>query len=235
MVSRFLILLLLASPLWVPTGARAQAGKGKKVEVVTRAVGQVGDHVITTREVILSGVIERWLYAIQDRPSEILRQREKLSWFLTPDTEEFRTQLSRVMLDLMVSREAESLSVAEISAHDVEVKTTRFVLDFASFPAWRRLGPSTAEVQDLMQRKLRARAFLQFKTETSGVLVSDEEAQAYFEKNRMKFGNYPFQQFRQSIKEVIAQQHLESRLKDWFEVLKKKHKVRFLNPPPSSS
>lgn len=205
----------------------------KKSEVITRAVGQVGDHVVTSREVILSGVIEKWLYAIEDRPSETLRSKEKSSWFLRVGTEDFRQQLSRTMLDIMVSLEAEALSVAEVKTSLVQLRSTRFMIDFAAFPEWKKLGPSQAEVQMLILRKLRSRAFLQFKTETSGVLVSDDEAQQYFEKNRLKFGNYPFSQFKNSIKEVLAQQRLESRLKDWFEVLKKKHRVRFLSPPPT--
>lgn len=207
----------------------------KKTELVSRAVGQVADHVITSREVILSGVIERYMYALQDRPAEAFRREEKLSWFLKNDSEDFRAQLSRVMLDIMVNIEAETLSVAEVKESDVQLKTTRFMIDFAGFSEWKKLGPTKEEVQRLVRRKLRSRAFLQFKTETSGALVSDDEAHAYFEKNRMRFGNYPFQQFRNTIKEVLAQQRLESRLKDWFEILKKKHRVRFLSQPPTSS
>lgn len=220
--------------LILATALPAMAAKKSK-DVVTRAVGQVADHVVTSREVILSGVIERWLYAIEDRPSQTLRQAEKASWFLDADSEEFRAQLSRTMLDIMVTLEAENLSVAEVKAATVQLQSTRFMIDFAAFPEWKKLGPTQAEVHMLIQRKLRSRAFLQFKTETSGVLVSDEDAQQYFEKNRLKFGNYPFSQFRKSIKELLAQQRLESRLKDWFEVLKKKYRVRFLNPPPSGT
>lgn len=227
---RFALVCLLIAMAPMFAGAAV-----KKTELVSRAVGQVADHVITSREVILSGVIERWMYALQDRPSEMFRRDEKLSWFLKPDSEDFRAQLSRVMLDIMVTLEAESLSVAEIQENDVNLKATRFMIDFAGFSEWKKLGPTKDEVQKLVRRKLRSRAFLQFKTETSGALVSDDEAHAYFEKNRMRFGNYPFQQFRNTIKEVLAQQRLESRLKDWFEILKKKHRVRFLNPPPASS
>lgn len=207
----------------------------RKTELVSRAVGQVAEHVITSREVILSGVIERWMYALQDRPSEAFRREEKLSWFLKTDSEDFRAQLSRVMLDIMVNLEAETLSVADVNDNDVQLKATRFMIDFAGFQEWKKLGPTKDEIQKLVRRKLRSRAFLQFKTETSGALVSDDEAHAYFEKNRLRFGNYPFQQFRNTIKEVLAQQRLESRLKDWFEILKKKHRVRFLSPPPVSS
>ncbi len=207
----------------------------KKGELVSRAVGQVAEHVITSREVILSGVIERWMYALSDRPSETLRTEEKLSWFLKNDSEDFRAQLSRVMLDIMVTLEAENLSVADVKEKDVQLKSTKFMIDLAGLPDWKKLGPTQAEVQNLVRRKLRSRGFLQFKTETSGALVSDDEAHAYFDKNRLRFGNYPFQQFRNSIKEFLAQQRLESRLKDWFEILKKKHRVRFLSPPPATS
>lgn len=210
------------------------AAVDRRGELVTKALGQVGEQVVTSREVVICGVIERWLFAIQDRPSETLRKQEKLSWFLNPDSEEFKALLSRVMLDIMVNKEAETLSVASIKESDAKLKTARLMIDFAALPEWKRLGVTEPEVNDLMRRKLRSRAFLQFKTETSGVLVSDEEAQQYFEKHRLKFGNYPFQQFKNSIKEVLAQERLEGRLKDWFELLKKQYRVRFLSSAAAS-
>lgn len=196
-----------------------------------RAVGQVGDQVISSRDVILSGVIEQWLYAIQDRPSETLRRSEKESWFLKLDTPEFRDQLSRVMIDLMINLEAENFAVAEVSQLDLQRYSTRLMIDFAIVPAWRAWDPQIGEVQLILKRKLRSRAFLEFKSEGSNQLVTDEEAKTYFEAHRSKFGPYPFDQFRKSIKEVLAREKTDQKLKEWFEVLKKKYRVRFLGAP----
>lgn len=203
--------------------------------LTVRAVGQVGEKVLTSRDVILSGVVEQWLYAIQDRPSETLRRAEKESWFLQLDAPGFREQLSRVMIDHMINMEAENFAVAEVDQLTLQKYSTRLMIDFAILPSWRRWAPDISEVQMILKRKLRARAFLEFKSEGSGQMVTDEEAQAYFQTNRAKFGSYPFEQFRKSIKEVMARDRVDQRLKEWFEVLKKKYRVRFLEAPQSEA
>lgn len=207
------------------------AATEEKPLLVMRAVGQVGDHVLTSREVILTGVVEQWFYAIQDRPSETLRRKEKERWFLEPDTPAFMDQVSRAMIDLMISLEAENFAVAEVSPLDLQKETTRLMIDFATLPEWKKWAPTASEIQVILKRKKRSHAFLEFKSEGASTLINDEEAKTYFEKNRGKFGNYPFEQFKNSIKEVLARDRLDQRLKDWFEVLKKKYHVRFLAAP----
>lgn len=208
----------------------ALAGQAN-TQIVTRAVGQVGDSAITSRQVILSGLIEQWTLALQDRPKKTIPKEEKMKWILKLDTEPFRTQLTRMMIDWIVALEAENLSVADIPFGELQLKQTKFLIEMAALPEWKRLGYSHAEVNTALRRKLRSRAFLQFKIETSGILVTDDEAKEYYDKNRSKFGNYGFAQFKGSIKEALTQQKLEVRLKDWFEILKKKYRVRFLGAP----
>lgn len=217
---RILILFLMLLIPWVASS-----------EVVTRAVGQVGDSAITSRQVILSGLIEQWTLALQDRPKATIPKDEKMKWILKLDTEPFRTQLTRMMIDWIVAMEAENLSVADIPFGELQLRQTKFLIEMAALPEWKRLGYSQTEVNTALRRKLRSRAFLQFKIETSGILVSDDEAKDYYDKNRSKFGNYGFAQFKGSIKEALTQQKLEVRLKDWFEILKKKYRVRFLGAP----
>ncbi|MNY60610.1 hypothetical protein D3C86_1971860 [compost metagenome] len=61
-------------------------------------------------------------------------------------------------------------------------------------------------------------------------IITDQEAQAYYDKNRIKFGSMPFSNFKENIKTFLAQQQLEERLRSWFEVIKRKYKVRNLLP-----
>jgi hypothetical protein len=215
------------------SGVTAVTGKSANAPTLLtiRAVGQVGEQIVTSRDVILSGVVEQWLYAIQDRPSETLRRAEKESWFVAIDTAGFRDQVSRVMIDLMINLEAENFAVAEVNQLDLQKYSTRLMIDFALMPSWRQWAPEISEVQLILKRKLRSRAFLEFKSEGSSQMVTDEEAKTYFEANRGKFGPYPFEQFRKSIKEVLARDKVDQKLKEWFEVLKKKYRVRFLGPP----
>lgn len=222
------LILALAGPA---VRAQTPAPPAAAPLLTVRAVGQVGDQILTSRDVILSGVVEQWLYAIQDRPSETLRRAEKESWFLTLDSPGFRDQVSRVMIDLMINLEAENFAVAEVNQLDLQKYSTRLMIDFAILPQWKQWAPDIAEVQLILKRKLRSRAFLEFKSEGSSQMVTDEEARAYFEANRAKFGPYPFDQFKKSIKEVLARDKTDQKLKEWFEVLKKKYRVRFLGPP----
>lgn len=220
-----------AAPSGVAAASSTSVTKAAPLILTVRAVGQVGDQVLTSRDVILSGVIEQWLYAIQDRPSETLRRAEKESWFLNLDSPQFRDQVSRVMIDLMINLEAENFAVAEVNQLDLQKYSTRLMIDFAIVPQWKQWAPEIGEVQLILKRKLRSRAFLEFKSEGSSQMVSDDEAKSYFEANRAKFGPYPFDQFKKSIKEVLARDKTDQKLREWFEVLKKKYRVRFLGPP----
>ncbi|MBX3018072.1 MAG: hypothetical protein KF767_09290 [Bdellovibrionaceae bacterium] len=220
-----------AAPSGVAATSSTAVAKTPPPILTVRAVGQVGDQILTSRDVILSGVIEQWLYAIQDRPSETLRRAEKESWFLSLESPSFRDQVSRVMIDLMINLEAENFAVAEVNQLDLQKYSTRLMIDFAIVPQWKQWAPEIGEVQLILKRKLRSRAFLEFKSEGSSQMVSDDEAKAYFEANRAKFGPYPFDQFKKSIKEVLARDKTDQKLKEWFEVLKKKYRVRFLGAP----
>ena len=68
--------------------------------------------------------------------------------------------------------------------------------------------------------------FIQFKTDSSLVPVTDEEAKAYFEKNKGRFGNLPFERFKVNIKRFLIRRQVDSRLKDWFDVLQRKYKIK---------
>lgn len=222
-----ILLVILINPLLFNSVGQAA--------VVSRAVGQVSDSAITSRQVILAGLIEQWTLALQDRPKETIPRETKKNWIVKIDTDEFRTQLTRMMIDWIVALEAENLSVAEVELADLQLKQTRFLIEMAALPEWKKLDYTTAEVATALKRKLRSRAFLQFKIETSGILVTEDEAKNYYDLNRAKFGNYGFNQFKGSIKEALTQQKLQERLKDWFEILKKKYRVRYLSAPVISS
>ena len=187
-----------------------------------------------SREVIMAGVVEEWLYAIEDRPSETLRKKEKEGWFLTLDSPKFPAALSRLLIDIMINFEAENFNVAEVSPLELQRLSTRFLIDMATLDLWKAQQPTSAEVQLLLRQKLRAKAFLKFKSEGSRDMISDEEARRYFEANKAKFGNFPFDQFKNSIKEAMARERVEIQLRDWFEGLKKKYKVRLLEAPTAN-
>ena len=81
----------------------------------------------------------------------------------------------------------------------------------------------------MVLRKLKAQSFLKFKTESLVVLVSDEEIKQYFQKNRVKFGSAPLEAVKENIRQYLVTQQIQDKLKEWFEILKRKYKVKYFS------
>lgn len=140
--------------------------------------------------------------------------------------EEFRNAVTSVLLEVVVSLEAENFNVANVSDEDVKVALLKIEKAIEGRSYWDGLDVSAVELKKFTQRKLVAKSFLKFKTTSMSGIISDQEAQAYFDKNRVKFGTTTFESFKNNIKAFLAQQQLEERLRAWFEVIKRKYKVR---------
>lgn len=193
-------------------------------ELQNVAVAQVGDQVITSRQVWISNFYERW--KLTSKSLDLEAQKPKADWKVSVKSESFRQSLNSLILEYMVAKEAENFSIAEVSGTEVEQMKKNFLLAVSSSSDWKKFETSESEVQKLVERKIRAQNFLNFKTEAANVVISDQELQSYYDKNRLKFGQLPFAQFKTSIREVLSRQILEERLKDWFEVLKRKYRVK---------
>jgi hypothetical protein len=199
---------LLAGPLPSARGA-----------LLSKVVGTVADKVVTSREVQLNFIIERALAGSGSTtvPTDV-------------DSESFRKEVSQVLLEWMVFLEAQAFALADVGADERRVAEDRLSLllrDQGGMNAiWKNLAPTTSERDGLLLRKLRAKKFIRFKTDSSFVTVTDREALSYFQKNRVKFGNLPFDKFKESIKTFLSQQQADERLKEWFRILQKKYQVR---------
>lgn len=195
-------------------------------ETVNSAVGQVGDHVVTSREVWISNFLERWTLASRSTDASV--KSPKPDWKPALKSDAFNQAASNLLLEIMVAQEAENFSIAQIEDGNLKHEVSEVQKAMTGSTDWAHLEVSNELLEKFIARKHRAQNFLKFKTESAGVAISDEEAKSYFEKNRLKFGHLPFAQFKESIKEVLSRQMLEERLKDWFEVLRRKYRVRFL-------
>ena len=186
--------------------------------VVTQTVGQVADHVVTSREVQISYVAEGILFPAA-KASSAYRE-------LRVEEAEFRKALTATLLEAVVALEAENFNVGTVPEAEVSVGLSAVERATAGKSFWNSLEVSPDELKRLVQRKLIAKSFLKFKTNSLTGIISDQEAQAYFERNRVKFGNVPFASFKENIKTYLSQQQLEERLRSWFEIIKRKYKVR---------
>jgi hypothetical protein len=195
-----------------------------KGEVVSEAVAQAGSHVITSREVLISNILDQALAT----PHKKGITPPRTDWLLPATGEAFSRHLAQVLLEIVVQMEAENFSIGQVSQVEV-LNNEKHIQDMVKgWQPWVDLEVSSGEMQQMILRKLRAKNFLNFKMESSGVQISDEEARAFYEKNRVRFGNLPFAQFKAGIKEVLAQKELQEKLKGWFDILKRKYRVRYL-------
>ncbi len=185
--------------------------------VVTKVVGEAKDQFITSREVQINEAVESALGSKGDGKS---------LQFAEIGHENFPTKVNDVLTEWVVYFEAQSFSADTVPKSAIEDAAQRVEKATANSAAWRRLEVSKSELEEVLKRKLSAKSFIRLKTESSLMPVTDSEAQAYFKKNRLKFGNLPFTSFRESIKAHLRQQQMDRRMKDWLEILQKKYKVR---------
>ena len=186
--------------------------------LVTATVGQVSDYVVTSREVQISSVVESVLYPPKAGSKGLPELRM--------GQEAFRGAVTSVLLESVVALEAENFNVAAIAQEELNAALARIEKATAGKAYWAELEVSAAELKKFTVRKLTAKGFMKFKTNSMASIITDQDAQAYFDKNRVKFGTSSFDSFRDNIKVFLAQQQLEDRLRSWFEVIKRKYKVR---------
>lgn len=190
-----------------------------RAALVSKVVGTVSDKVVTSREVRLNYILERAVSGAGTGsvPADV-------------DSEAFRKEVSQVLLEWMVYLEAQAFALADIGPEERRVadeKVSVLLKNSESLSgSWKTLAPTAAERDQLLLRKLRAKKFIRFKTDSSFVTVTDREALSYFQKNRVKFGSLPFEKFKESIKTFLSQQQADERLKEWFRILQKKYQVR---------
>lgn len=187
-------------------------------QLLTTTVGNVGGKAITSREVQISYLVERALYGEKGKQVSIppLEIKQK----------EFSSEVNAVLLEQVVYLEAQSFSVQRTSNQELELAEQKVLEVLNKNDQWLKLGVSRSELSQTIERKMRAKRFIQFKAKSSVVQPTDDEAKEYFEKNRVKFGSLPFEKFQDNIKAFLSRQQVDRRLRDWFEVLQEKYKVK---------
>ena len=200
------------------TPAAEVAPVSNSLVVLTRAVGEVGDHVVTSREARFDDAIEQALNGKAPGPEgfRVLTGQEKT----------FPGEVSRALDEWVVFLEAKSLSGQSMVKGDIS-SSIKLVQDrWGGNSAWLKLEVSPEELRQAVERKLVAREFERLKSDPQLAPVSDDDALNYFRKNRLRFGNLPFSSFKENIRTYLIKQQTERRLAEWREVLRKKYKVR---------
>ena len=222
-ISSVISLILVCSVMSSLASAQKITAPGsRKGKLISEAVAQVSQHVITSREVLISYIIDQALSHKKGAPLN------PSAWLIKEESEEFQKHLTQVLLESVVQLEAENFSVGEVSVEEIQRQAKIVDEKVKGWSVWTGFQVNGSEQEQMIARKMRAKNFLKFKLETSGVNITDDEAKAFYDKNRVKFVNQPYAQFKDSIKEVLAEEQMQLRLKDWFDILKRKYRVKFL-------
>ncbi|MCX7977900.1 MAG: hypothetical protein N2578_02750 [Bdellovibrionaceae bacterium] len=178
-----------------------------KATLFSETVGVVGDRVITSRELEIASLVKQ---ALESTKAQV--------------------PLLRYLLECAIFAEAESFQVGGVRSESVAADTAKVKAFFVSSGAMSRLMPTEVELRKAVQQYWVVRDYLQLKSEALLGVISEAEARSYFEKNRLKFGASRFEDFREQIKKVLAEEQRAQRLEEWYAILRRKHSVRVLRP-----
>jgi hypothetical protein len=203
-----------------------------ETQVINRSLAEVGGQVVTSRDVVLAGVLDRWLL-LQNNQSKTTRNHIKAlnrkDWILQDGSEAFKQQARQLVLDHVVALEAKTFNLGEVESAQVDSMAAQVVADLKGWESWAELKFTHSEIVSALLVHLRAKSFLRIKIKSAGVQPSEEDVRAYYDQNKPKFGGLPFAQFKDNIRDFLSQRSLEASLKDWYELLKRKYQVRYLS------
>ncbi len=205
----------------------------KKSEALAQ-VGVQGTSVITTREVLLSAFIERW-FLVENIANKKQPKNPPKNPLLEgpPDvtSDGFKKQLNSNMLEALVEAESDQFDVAKVDEDLLKTRTAAILPAIRGSPLWSPSQAQEKEILKLLRRKMRAQKYFQLMSEKALTTPSESEIKEYFDKNRIRFGNRPIAEFRENIVDFLTQRKQEEKLRNHFEALKKKHRLRVLTEP----
>ncbi len=182
--------------------------------LISKVVGTAADQVVTSREVQIVNFLERGI--VTDKNLNLIQ----------PDEARFNVEVAQVLLEIVVQTESSVFEFNQMGDDEFKETLGKVQKNLASSKDWKTLQASQAELEKFLKRKLISKKFIKVKSDSMKGFITDGEAKDYFDKNRLKFGQVPFMEFKENIKSFLSQQQLEERLKAWFEIIKKKYKVK---------
>lgn len=180
------------------------------------AVAQVGEHIITSREVYL-------FYAI----NQLIDGQGFDTKVLNIESDEFAREIRNTLQDWCVFLEAKAFQAVPVFEEDVQKYYSELIVKkWMQNPWQKQYEYSTRELRDNLIRVMQARQLMQFRGQASSIPVSDSDAQKYYEENRFKFGEAKFDTVKDNIKSFLAKSQGEKRMRDWIELLRAKYQTK---------
>ena len=209
-LARFLLLILMTSA--ASSWAQKKAATGFR----SMAVAQVGEHIVTSREVYLFYALNQMLDGLALDPK-----------VLNIESDEFAREIRNTLRDWCVFLEARAFQAVPVFEEDVQKNYSQLIVKkWMSHPWQKQYEYSTQELRHNLVRVMQARQLLQFRSQASSILVSDSDAQKYYEENRFKFGDAKLESVKDNIKAFLAKNQAERRMYDWVELLRTKYQTK---------
>jgi hypothetical protein len=183
-------------------------------EIVSVGVAQIRQETMTSREVNARTMVHNVLAGLKVEP------------LVSVDSKAFSKILEERLIERVVALEAQSLNLASVSAEEIDRGVQTATRSLSRLEAWRRLQISPAELQAFVETSLVARRFIEFRARSSVLPVTDAEALKHFNENRLKFGDLPFDHFKENIKNYLSRTQVDRRLKEWYGILFNKYQVK---------
>lgn len=188
--------------------ATAQAPKSGPVIIQT--VGTSAFQVVTTREVKASKLLSQAL-------------RSEMQELLSSSAE---NDNNVALFEIAIFRESQSLGAVKVSPDELEQWISQAKSYLQKNREWRQLEVKEVELRHWVERKRVAESFLELKSNSLTSIITDQEIQDHYDKNRAKFGSTPLSEQKENIRRFLQKQSQKQRIQDWLTALKVKYQIR---------
>lgn len=187
--------------------AKSQLPKGP---ILSQTVGTAAFQIVTSREVKASNIL-----------NQIFKNK-------TPENyqELSENDINQALFELAIYRESQSLSAVKLSEEELKSLVQETSIGLQKRSDWKKLEASDLELKTWIERKRIAMTYFDLKMNSLIGIVTDDEIQQYFEKNRVKFGSTSFESQKESIRIYLQKQNQKLRIQEWVAALKVKYQVR---------
>jgi len=153
--------------------------------------------------------------------------------FKVEQGEELRRTVQKLVLDEMVFAEMKSFSFEAGNRNEAErMLHAERNKSKARDGIWKeilsRFGKTEAVAVDRLYKSLQVDRFLQKKVETLTPIVTEAEAERYFQQNQNRFIGNTFERLKPSIILLLKKERMQKGLEEWVKFLKEKYGVNNL-------
>ena len=188
-------------------------------KTISQTVGVVDKTVITSREVEVAYLLEKYAFGKNENLSLPFSGKILIS------------QTSAYLLENVIYEEAKSFISTALDSSELKAKLQTFLQKLkasSDIKYWNRLEIGETELKMILTKKMQAKDFIELKRRTAQPLVNRQDVKDYYDKKRSKFSREPFDQVALKIREEIIEEKIDENMRDWLQTLRSKYEVKNL-------